>query len=170
MPDHLSTEQRHNNMAAIRGKNTKPEIIVRKYLWNHGYRYRLNHPRLPGKPDIVLRKYRTCIFINGCFWHGHEGCKYFVMPKSRTDFWQAKIQRNQQRDRDVQHLLAKMGWHCITIWECQLKPNNKQATLESLVFTLSKIFLADYKIKEYEFEESEPLMVAEDSTIGYNNE
>ena len=100
-------------MAAIRAKNTKPEIVVRKYLWSHGFRYRLNHPRLPGKPDIVLRKYRTCIFVNGCFWHGHEGCKYFVMPKSRTDFWQAKITRNQERDIEVQKKLASMGWHSL---------------------------------------------------------
>jgi len=170
MSDVHTIEQRHYNMAAIRGKDTKPEMIVRRYLWTHGYRYRLNHPRLPGKPDIVLRRYRTCIFVNGCFWHGHEGCKYFVMPKSRTEFWQSKIQRNQQRDTEVQIQLAKMGWHCITIWECQLKPNNKQATLESLVFTLSKIFLADHKVMKYKFEESEPSMVAEDSKIVYNNE
>ena len=80
--DILSKDQRHKNMAAIHSANTKPEMIVRKYLFAHGFRYRLNHPRLPGRPDIVLRKYRTCIFINGCFWHGHEGCKYYVIPKS----------------------------------------------------------------------------------------
>ena len=94
MSDRLTIEQRHNNMAAIRGRDTKPEILVRKFLWSRGFRYRLNHPRLPGKPDIVLRKYRTCILVNGCFWHGHEGCKFFVLPKSRTEFWQAKIDRN----------------------------------------------------------------------------
>ena len=84
MPDRMTIEQRHNNMAAIKGKDTKPEILVRKFLWAREFRYRLNHPRLPGKPDIVLRKYRTCILVNGCFWHGHEGCKYYVMPKSNT--------------------------------------------------------------------------------------
>ena len=94
MTDVHTKEQRHKNMAAIRAKNTKPEIIVRKFLWSHGYRYRLNHSKLPGKPDIVLRKYRTCIFVNGCFWHKHEGCKYFVIPKTRTEFWMNKINRN----------------------------------------------------------------------------
>ena len=98
MSDRLTIEQRHNNMAAIRGRDTKPEILVRKFLWSRGFRYRLNHPRLPGKPDIVLRKYRTCILVNGCFWHGHEGCKYYVVPKSNTGFWMEKIRRNRERD------------------------------------------------------------------------
>ena len=88
--DKLTKEQRSRCMASIRSKDTKPEILVRRYLFAHGYRYRLKHPRLPGHPDIVMRKYRTVIFVNGCFWHGHEGCKYFVMPKNRTEFWQAK--------------------------------------------------------------------------------
>lgn len=109
MTDVHTKEQRHKNMAAIRAKNTKPEIIVRKFLWSHGYRYRLNHSKLPGKPDIVLRKYRTCIFVNGCFWHKHEGCKYFVIPKTRTEFWMNKINRNQERDKDVKQQLSKMG-------------------------------------------------------------
>lgn len=113
--DKLSKEQRHKNMAAIHSKNTKPEILVRKFLFSRGFRYRLNHPRLPGKPDIVLRKYKTCIFINGCFWHGHDGCKYFIMPKTRTEFWQAKIERNKERDSEIQRQLASMWWHCITI-------------------------------------------------------
>ena len=134
-------------MAAIRASSTKPEIIVRKYLWGHGFRYRLNHKRLPGKPDIVLRKYRTCIFVNGCFWHKHEGCKYFVIPKTRTEFWLNKVNRNQERDIEVKKKLASMGWHSITIWECELKPNKKDATLQSLVYTLSKIFLQDHKVK-----------------------
>ena len=85
--DNHSVEQRHKNMVAIHAKDTKPELIVRKYLWAHGFRYRLNYRRLPGHPDLVLRKYRTCIFVNGCFWHGHQGCKYFVMPKTNTEFW-----------------------------------------------------------------------------------
>ena len=83
--DRLSKEQRHKNMAAIHNKDTKPEVMVRKFLFSRGFRYRINHPQLPGKPDIVLRKYNTCIFINGCFWHGHDGCKYFVIPKTRTE-------------------------------------------------------------------------------------
>ena len=147
MADVHTIEQRHKNMAAIRAKDTKPEIIVRKYLWSHGFRYRLNHPRLPGKPDIVLRKYRTCIFVNGCFWHKHEGCKYFVIPKTRTEFWLNKVNRNQERDIEVKKKLASMGWHSITIWECELKSNKKDATLQSLVYTLSKIFLQDHKVK-----------------------
>lgn len=91
--DRLTKEQRHRNMAAIRGKNTKPEILVRKFLFNRGFRFRLNYPRLPGHPDIVLRKYRTVIFVNGCFWHGHDGCKYFRLPKTNVDFWQTKIEK-----------------------------------------------------------------------------
>ena len=117
MSDRLTIEQRHNNMAAIRGRDTKPEILVRKFLWARGFRYRLNHPRLPGKPDIVLIKYRTCILVNGCFWHGHEGCKYYVVPKSNTGFWMEKIRRNRERDHEVLHRLAEMGWHTIVIWD-----------------------------------------------------
>lgn len=112
-------------MAAIRSKGTKPEMIVRKYLWAHGFRYRLNSPRLPGHPDIVLRKYRTCVFVNGCFWHGHEGCQHFRMPKTNTGFWAEKIARNKERDKVEQRLLARMGWHCITVWECELKPKER---------------------------------------------
>ncbi len=158
--DKLSPEQRHKNMAAIRGKDTKPEIIVRKGLWSRGFRYRLNHKRLPGRPDIVLRKYRTCIFVNGCFWHGHnvalpqvnseelivnsECCK---IPKSNRDFWVAKIRRNKQRDKEKQRELAKMGWHCITVWECELKPSKREETLDSLAFTLNHIWLQDHSLK-----------------------
>ena len=120
MSDRLTIEQRHNNMAAIRGKDTKPEILVRKFLWSHGFRYRLNHPRLPGKPDIVLRKYRTCIFVNGCFWHGHKGCSKFVIPKTRTEFWKNKLTRNQERDLVNIQRLESIGWSAITVWECEL--------------------------------------------------
>ena len=108
--DRLTQEQRHRNMAAIRGKDTKPEILVRKFLFSRGFRYRLNHPRLPGHPDLVLRKYRTVIFVNGCFWHGHENCKYFRLPKTNIDFWQKKIERNKERDKKEQCQLAAMGW------------------------------------------------------------
>lgn len=168
MPDKLTTEQRHRNMAAIRGKDTKPEILVRKYLWRHGYRYRLNHRRLPGKPDIVLTKYRTCIFVNGCFWHGHEDCRYFVVPKTRTEFWQNKVKRNKERDVEVQHELAKMGWHSLTIWECELKPNKREATLEALLYTLNRIFLQDHSIRTYRLpEEEHSLRVAENNNTEY---
>lgn len=159
--DKLTKEQRHRCMAAIRGKNTKPELLVRKFLFSRGYRYRLNHPRLPGHPDIVLRKYRTAIFVNGCFWHGHKDCKYFVMPKSNTKFWKTKIQRNQERDIAEQRKLAAMGWHCITIWECQLKAPVREQTSESLAYTLNRIFLQDHSTKRYTFPEKEQTMAAE---------
>lgn len=142
----ISLQQRHKNMASIRSANTKPEILVRKYLWKQGFRYRLNNPRLPGHPDIVLRKYRTCIFVNGCFWHGHEGCKYFRMPKTNTDFWKKKIKRNVERDKVEQKQLAAMGWHCITIWECELKPKIRVKTLSALAFTINHIYLEDHTI------------------------
>lgn len=148
-------------MAAVHSKDTKPEIIVRKYLWGHGFRYRLNHPRLPGKPDIVLTKYRTCVFVNGCFWHGHEGCRFFVMPKSNRDFWERKIARNRERDSEVQQKLSDMGWHSITLWECQLKPAKREKSLESLAHTLYRIFLEDHKPRKYVMPEDLPAMAAE---------
>ena len=169
MADKLTPIERHNNMAAIHGKDTKPEMVVRKWLWRHGYRYRLNHPRLPGKPDIVMRKYRTCIFVNGCFWHGHEGCRYYTIPKTNTEFWVNKVKRNKERDVKVQHELAAMGWHCITIWECELKPKVWEKTLESLAYTLNKIFLQDRTVKRYEILEGEPMIAAEDVPATYKN-
>lgn len=169
MTDIHTSQQRHANMAAIHGKDTKPEMVVRRYLWGHGFRYRLNHPRLPGKPDIVMRGYRTCIFINGCFWHGHEGCKYYTVPKTNTDFWVKKVQRNKERDREVQRQLASMGWHSITIWECELKAAKRECTLKSLSFTLNKIFLQDHSVSRCEKPEEEPMMAAEDIT-DYNKE
>ena len=159
--DKLTKEQRHRCMASIRGKDTKPELLVRRFLFSRGFRYRLNHPRLPGRPDIVLRKYRTVIFVNGCFWHGHEGCKNYVVPKSNTEFWTAKIERNRARDIDEQHKLAAMGWHCITVWECQLKPAIRKNTLKSLVYTLNRIYLQDHRIRRYELPEEECAMAAE---------
>ena len=149
-------------MAAIHGKDTKPELLVRRYLWGNGFRYRLNYPRLPGKPDIVLRRYRTCIFINGCFWHGHEGCPYYKVPKTNTTFWQNKVTRNKARDLKVQHELAAMGWHSITIWECELRPHQRQQTLQSLAYTLNKIFLQDRTIHHYEIPDEPSLVAAEE--------
>ena len=138
-------------MAAIHGKDTKPEMLVRRYLWRKGFRYRLNYPRLPGRPDIVLRKYRTCIFVNGCFWHGHnvtdgdgagmQGSECCKIPRSNTDFWVRKIRRNRERDLAVRRKVAQMGWNAITVWECQLKSKVREQTLESLVYTLNAIFL-----------------------------
>lgn len=159
--DKLTKEQRHHCMASIRGKNTGPEIMVRKFLFSRGFRYRLNHPRLPGHPDIVMRKYRTCIFVNGCFWHGHDNCRYFVLPKTNTEFWKAKIERNRARDIEEQRKLASMGWHCITVWECQLKPSVRKQTLESLVYTLNSIYLKDRAVKRYVLPKEETSMAAE---------
>ena len=162
MADKLTKEQRRHCMAQIRGKGTKPEMVVRKFLFGRGFRYRLNHPWLPGHPDIVLRKYRSVLFVNGCFWHGHEGCRYYVVPKSNTEFWKAKIARNRTRDIEEQRRLASMGWHCITVWECQLKPAVREQTLESLAFTLNRIWLNDHSVRKYELDEKAPGMVAED--------
>ena len=153
-------------MAAIKGRDTKPELLVRKFLFALGFRYRLNHPRLPGHPDIVLRKYRTVIFVNGCFWHGHEGCPLFRLPKTRTAFWQNKIERNKKRDREEQVRLASMGWHCITVWECQLKPKMRQHTLESLAYTLNHIYLQDRQPHSYTVpEESLPVAAEPEPTL-----
>ena len=131
--DKITPEQRHYTMSRIRGKDTKPEILVRKYLFSEGFRFRKNDKRYPGHPDIVLPKYRTMIFVNGCFWHGHEGCKYYTIPKTNTEFWVAKVQRNQARDKaDVEKLL-QMGWNVITIWECQLEKARIEQTLGKLI-------------------------------------
>lgn len=152
-------------MAAVRSKDTKPEMVVRKYLWSRGFWYRVNNPRLPGHPDIVLRKYHTCIFVNGCFWHGHEGCKYFRMPKTNTEFWERKISRNRERDREEQKQLAKMGWHCITVWECELKGERREKTLESLEYTLNHIFIQDRDLR-YRLPEGEDMgMAAEENVL-----
>ena len=162
--DKLTKEQRHRNMAAIHGKDTKPEMLVRKFLFSRGFRYRLNHPRLPGHlpghPDLVLRKYRTVIFVNGCFWHGHDNCKYFRLPRTNVEFWKNKIERNKKRDHEEQIRLAAMGWHCITVWECQLKPQLREETLESLAYTLNRIFLEDHEIKTYSIPEIDDRQMA----------
>lgn len=120
-------------MAAIKGKDTKPEIIVRKFLFAHGFRYRLHDKRLPGKPDIVLPKYKTVIFIHGCFWHRHQNCKYFVVPKTRTEWWLNKINGNVANDKKIRSSLRKDGWKIITIWECELKPRKITTTLQKLI-------------------------------------
>ncbi len=133
MADVHTPEQRSYNMSRIRSKNTKPEELVRKYLFSQGFRYRKNDKKLPGKPDIVLPKYKTVIFVNGCFWHGHEGCRYFVWPKNNAEFWKDKIFGNIQRDKSNRQILADQGWHVIEIWECELKKNNAQDTLSQLV-------------------------------------
>lgn len=127
-----SKETRSYNMSRIKSSNTKPEEIVRKYLFSKGFRYRKNDKRYPGKPDIVLPKYRTIIFVNGCFWHGHEGCRYFVVPKTNTEFWVNKIETNKQRDSRKINDLQALGWRVITVWECQLKSKTLNDTLSSI--------------------------------------
>ncbi|MBL7903898.1 MAG: DNA mismatch endonuclease Vsr [Bacteroidales bacterium] len=133
MADVHSPSVRSYNMSRIKGKNTKPEIIVRKFLFAQGFRYRIHVNNLPGKPDIVLPKYRTVIFIQGCFWHGHEGCKYFVIPQTRTDWWLEKIKRNKENDLKNHDLLIKENWRVIVLWECILKPSLKEKTLSDLI-------------------------------------
>jgi DNA mismatch endonuclease, patch repair protein len=138
MTDVHDKKTRSYNMSRIKGKNTKPEMLVRKFLFKNGYRYRLNYSKLPGKPDIVLPKYKTVIFINGCFWHGHKGCKFFVIPKTRTEWWVDKINRTIERDEIKIRELEKKGWTVKTLWECELKPEKRTKTLEDLLVFLRK--------------------------------
>ena len=129
MPDVLSPAQRHRNMAAIRSASTKPERRLRHALWHQGFRYRINDKTLPGRPDIVLPKYRTVIFVHGCFWHGHKDCRYYTVPQTNTEFWMAKIARNQERDQEVWRKLEAKGWSVVIVWECQLKKANIDSTV-----------------------------------------
>ena len=126
MTDIKSLTERSRNMAAIKGKDTKPEMIVRKYLFSRGLRYRVNNRKLPGSPDIVLRKFKTVVFVDGCFWHGHEGCKYFRLPKSNVDFWRHKIALNIARDYANNVDLKLAGWEVIRIWECDIRSKAKR--------------------------------------------
>ena len=125
----MTPEQRSKCMSKIRSRNTRPEMIVRRFLFSHGFRYRIHARPLPGTPDVVIVGLRTCIFINGCFWHGHEGCTMYRMPQTNVDYWTKKIEHNRQRDHETRLRLKSMGWHMVEVWECQLK-----------LFTLSIIF------------------------------
>jgi DNA mismatch endonuclease (patch repair protein) len=138
MTDVHSKETRSYNMSRIRSKDTKPEILIRKFLFSKGFRFRLHDKKLPGKPDIVLPKYKTVIFVHGCFWHGHEGCRYFVVPKTRTDWWLEKIRKNALNDKKSSGLLTDAGWHVIDVWECELKKNLLENTLEQLVKNIAQ--------------------------------
>ena len=129
---------RSHNMSRIRDKNTKPEILVRKFLYSKRFRYRLHVKKLPGKPDIVLKKYNAIIFINGCFWHKHKDCKYFVIPKTRTEWWLKKINKNVENDLKHISMLKNLGWNVIIIWECELKPTKRDKTLKNLVTLLKQ--------------------------------
>lgn len=181
MPDTMTPQQRHYCMSQIRSKDTTPEKRVRQWLWQHGYRYRLNVKGVPGKPDIVMRKYRTAIFVNGCFWHGHNTiqneelriknkeslhdsacCK---IPKTNREFWVAKIRRNQERDQKNYEILSENGWQVIVVWECQLKPKKLEQTMLQVEIQLHDYYLAtfNHRSKSYIHIEEESLpMAAED--------
>lgn len=120
-------------MSRIPSKNTKPEETVRKYLFSQGFRYRKNVSNLPGKPDIVLPKYKTVVFVNGCFWHGHAGCKYFVPPKTNTEFWNAKFKYNQERDARNYQKLRGLGWKVLIVWECEIRHGDSNFSMENLI-------------------------------------
>lgn len=137
MTDVHSKEKRSYNMSKIKGKNTKPELIVRKYLHSQGFRYLLHDKRFPGKPDIVLPKYKAVVNIHGCFWHKHDGCKYFVIPKTRTDWWLEKINKTVERDKQNESSLESMGWKSFVVWECELKGEKAEITLSKLCSDLT---------------------------------
>jgi DNA mismatch endonuclease (patch repair protein) len=138
MADVHSKETRSYNMSRIRSKDTKPELLVRKFLHKNGFRYRLHVKDMPGKPDIVLPKYKTVIFIHGCFWHGHEGCKYYVVPKTRTEWWLNKIQKNSANDIKAEALLKTSGWRIIKLWECELKKTCIDTSFSNLLATIDQ--------------------------------
>lgn len=171
--DIWSKKKRSTVMAKIRSKDTKPEWIVRRYLFSRGYRYRKNVKGLPGTPDIVLRKYGIVIFIHGCFWHGHEVDG--TMPKTNREFWCKKIERNKKRDKRNQETLKQMGWRVMTVWECQLKPAVRQQTLLEIEYHINHTYLERLypkAMKPYTIEEEKeaPGMVAEDSVEYVQND
>lgn len=134
--DNHSKEVRSYNMSKIRSTGTKPEEMVRKYPFSKGLRYRKNVKKLPGKPDIVLPKYKTIVFVNGCFWHGHKDCRYFVMPKSNIEYWESKINNNIARDKKTYDSLLTLGWNIQVVWECELKKDKREKTLERLYYNV----------------------------------
>lgn len=133
MADVHDKATRSYNMSRIKSRDTKPELLIRRFLFANGLRYRLYDKNLKGKPDIILKKFKTVIFVNGCFWHGHDNCKYFVVPKTRTEFWLDKIEGNKKRDEENVALLKKNGWNIVIIYECQLKKNNREAVLNDIL-------------------------------------
>ena len=171
MTDTMTPSQRHVCMSHIRSKDTKPELKVRRWLWGHGYRYRLNVKSVPGKPDIVMRPYRTAIFVNGCFWHGHEGCKCSHIPKSNIDFWTSKIDRNRRRDQENYRVLQENGWQVIVIWECQLTPTLIDHTMREVELLLNENMLSLYRHKPipYNSEEEGQVPMAAEETEKYGN-
>lgn len=171
MTDHFTPTQRHLVMSHIRSRNTKPELKVRKWLWSHGYRYRLNVKGVPGRPDIVMRRYRTAIFVNGCFWHGHEGCEKFKMPKTNVEFWEAKIRRNRERDCQNYQILKENGWQVLVLWECELTKKSFEATMQKV-----EVMLHDYclktispKVKEYIRVDEDAIQMAAEAEADYGD-
>ena len=180
MTDRLTPEQRHRCMSHIRSRNTKPELKVRQWLWKHNYRYRLNVKSVPGKPDIVMRRYRTAIFVNGCFWHGHHVetqnfaslhtiinsscCK---IPQTNRDFWVNKIRRNQERDQRNYQVLHDNGWQVIVVWECQLTPKNIEETMLRVELLLNEHFLALHQPKVVPYEQEHDWPMAAENLPGY---
>ena len=149
MSDTLSQTQRSYNMSRIRGKNTKPEILVREGLHARGFRFRLHNKKLPGSPDIVLPRYCVAIMINGCFWHGHKGCRYATKPKTNVEFWETKIARNRHRDEVTNAHLEALGWHVITVWECELRGKSiVTSRLDALAEEIREAGAAQSKLKE----------------------
>jgi len=133
MADVHSKEKRSYNMSRIKSGNTKPEIKLRQFLFKNGFRFRLHDKKLPGKPDIVLKKYSTIIFVNGCFWHGHENCRYYVKPKTRVEWWKSKIAKNKENDKLAIEKLINLGWNILVVWECELKKKEYEKNLEVLL-------------------------------------
>lgn len=180
MSDTMTPAQRHRCMSRIRSKDTKPELKVRKWLWSHGYRYRLNVRSVPGSPDIVMRPYRTAIFVNGCFWHGHdvqleimnselgiENSQCCKIPHTNRDFWVAKIRRNQERDRRNYQILHENGWQVIVVWECQLTTKKIEHTMREVELLLNRHFLDIHNTKARAYASDTPdalPQAAEDST------
>ena len=130
MADVFSKEKRSEVMSKLRGRNTKPELLVRKFIFSQGFRFRLYPLNLPGKPDIVLPKFKTLIFVNGCFWHGHTNCKHYTIPTTRMDYWRDKIEKNKARDIKINTELKSLGWRLITIWTCEIRKNNPNRLVE----------------------------------------
>ena len=140
MADVHSKEVRSYNMSQVKGKDTKPELLVRKFLFANGLRYRLYDKKLSGKPDIVLPKYKTVIFIHGCFWHGHENCKYSILPKTRTEFWSDKIEGNKKRDKANIEQLKSKGWNVLIVYGCELKGDKQEQTLDNILNNIQNQF------------------------------
>lgn len=163
--DKMTPEQRHRCMSAVRSRDTRPERLVRQFLWTRGFRYRLYRADLPGRPDIVFPGIKTVIFIHGCFWHGHDG-RCFRLPKTNSVFWLAKIERNRQRDQEVAQKLRQMGWNVITIWECELAKPQRHATLERLAATLEAFRSQPVAPSPYSFPPDDlPLTIAAEDPL-----